>query len=274
MLSRAALLNIVPPRIGSILCTKTISGVLQRPRMEARDRGRLIPFETYPVLSPMQKTTLATHAPHQGLSPAYPFHVGSDYTRNDIFAVVGLPEHSGGPWYTGYTSRGPDWFIFCNVGISGRTGHDYENYFIGDDLVWSAKTNTHLRQPVIQQLLNPTGKVYLFYREGQRDPFTFAGSAHPVEVFDTAPVKVRWRFRTLDGRRQEYLLPEEVDDEDAAGLEGERRLVLVNIYERNPAARKKCISHWHPICQICEFDFEAAMELSVRALSMCITSSR
>jgi len=31
----------------------------------------------------------------------------------------------------------------------------------------------------------------------------------------------------VDGRRQEHIFPEEVDDEDAAGLEGERRSVFV-----------------------------------------------
>ena len=220
-------------------------------------QGTPHPVQDLPGLIAYAENYVATNAPHHERPLAYPFHIGSDYTRNDVFAVVGIAEHSGGPWYTGYTSHGPDWFIFCNVGTSGRTGHDYDNHFIGDDLVWSAKTNTHLRQPVIQQLLNPTGRVYLFYRDGQRDPFTFAGSARPVEVFDTTPAKVRWRFRAVDGRRQEYILPEEVDDEDAAGLEGERRSVLVNIYERNPAARRKCISHWKPICQVCEFDFEA-----------------
>lgn len=187
----------------------------------------------------------------------YPFREGADYTRNDVFGVVGVAPHTGGPWYTGYTSYGLDWFIFCNVGISGRTGHDYENHFVGDDLVWSAKTNTHLRQPGIQELLNCTGRVYLFYREGQRDPFTFAGTARPLEVLDTTPVKVRWRFLTIDGGRQRHLLPEEIDDEEATIIEGERRSVLVNIYERNPVARKKCIAHWKPICQVCEFDFGA-----------------
>jgi hypothetical protein len=97
-----------------------------------------------------------------------------------------------------------------------------------------------------------------------RDPFTFAGSARPVEVFDTMPVKVRWRFRAVDGRRQEYILQEEVDDEDAAGLEGERRSILVNIYERNPAARKKCISYWNPICQVCDLISRPFMEILVR----------
>jgi 5-methylcytosine-specific restriction enzyme A len=220
-------------------------------------QGTPHPVQDLPSLIAYAENYIASNAPHQERPLVYPFHIGSDYTRNDVFAVVGIPERSGGPWYTGYTSHGPDWFIFCNVGTRGRTGHDYDNHFTGDDLVWSAKTDTHLRQPVIQQLLNPTGRVYLFYREGQRDPFTFAGSARSVEVFDTTPVKVRWRFRAVDGRRQEHILPEEVDEEDAAGLEGERRSVFVNIYERNPAARRKCISHWKPICRVCEFDFEA-----------------
>jgi 5-methylcytosine-specific restriction protein A len=91
----------------------------------------------------------------------------------------------------------------------------------------------------------------------ERDPFTFAGSANQVEIFDTTPVKVRWRFRAVDGQLQEYILPEEVDDEDAAVFEGRRKSVFVNIYERDPTARRKCISHWKPICRACDFDFGA-----------------
>jgi 5-methylcytosine-specific restriction enzyme A len=200
---------------------------------------------------------VSTTTPPQERAPAHPFHIGSDYTRRDVFAVLGIPEHTGGPWFTGYTSHGPDWFIFCGVGTRGRTGHDYKNHFIGDDLVWFANSRSHLRQPTIQQLLNPAGRVYLFYRERERDPFTFAGSAYQVEAFDTTPVKVRWRFRTVDGQRQEYILAEEVDDEDAVSLEGTRKSILVNIYERDPNARRKCISHWKPICRACDFDFSA-----------------
>jgi hypothetical protein len=164
-----------------------------------------------------------------------PFNIGSEYTRRDVFAVLGIPDHNGGPWFTGYTSHGPDLFIFCGVGTTGRTGHDYNNHFVGDDLVWFAKATTRLYQPMIQQLLNPVGRVYVFYREDDRDPFTFAGSAVPIHVEDTTPVKIIWSFRSVNSTRQDYVLPEEVGDDGQLITEGSRKSILVNIFERNLA---------------------------------------
>ncbi|HYG14887.1 MAG TPA: HNH endonuclease [Bacteroidia bacterium] len=39
-------------------------------------------------------------------------------------------------------------------------------------------------------------------------------------------------------------------------IEGAKKTVSVNAYERNPEARKKCIAHWKAICTVCDFDFE------------------
>ncbi|MBM7662812.1 5-methylcytosine-specific restriction protein A [Bacillus mesophilus] len=38
--------------------------------------------------------------------------------------------------------------------------------------------------------------------------------------------------------------------------EGTRKTVTVNLYERNPLARKKCIEHYGVQCQVCDIDFE------------------
>lgn len=38
--------------------------------------------------------------------------------------------------------------------------------------------------------------------------------------------------------------------------EGTKTKVFVNRYERNPDARRKCIEHYGPICNVCGFDFE------------------
>lgn len=38
--------------------------------------------------------------------------------------------------------------------------------------------------------------------------------------------------------------------------EGKRKSVTVNIYERNPIARKQCIEHYGVQCQVCDFDFK------------------
>lgn len=70
----------------------------------------------------------------------YHFQVGKQYTRRDICKIIGVPEDTkGGNWDTGYNQYNEDWFIFCNIGIPGRTGHNYNNLLIGDNLVWYGK---------------------------------------------------------------------------------------------------------------------------------------
>jgi len=49
-------------------------------------------------------------------------------------------------------------------------------------------------------------------------------------------------------------LPEEIPD-DAVLLEGSKRRITVNAYERNPKARQACINHYGTTCVICGFDF-------------------
>ncbi len=51
-------------------------------------------------------------------------------------------------------------------------------------------------------------------------------------------------------------LPEEIDDaEDGTVSEGAKRTIQVNVYERDPAARRKCIAKWGLKCSVCSFDF-------------------
>lgn len=186
-----------------------------------------------------------------------PFRVGSPYHRKDVFRVIGVPnEPTGGNWFTGYTAHGDDWFIFCGVGTGGRTGHDYGNHFDGDRLVWFAKTSTNIQQASIQKLINPDGNVYVFFREEDRDPFTFAGLGKAVQVFDQTPVKIVWSFHPGDDTRLPTQMPEEVDEDEANTVpEGIRRTVQVNVYERDPNARRKCIERWGVKCSVCLFDF-------------------
>lgn len=50
-------------------------------------------------------------------------------------------------------------------------------------------------------------------------------------------------------------LPEEVSGNDL--IEGASKSVIVNAYERNPAAREKCLAHHGYACAVCNFDFES-----------------
>src|SRR5689334_1324480 len=95
----------------------------------------------------------------------YHFHVGRKYRRRDVYRAIGIPEDThGGNWDTGYARHGDNWFIFCNVGVPGRTGHDYPNQWLDGELHWYGKTGSHLRQPSIQSLVGPRGTTYVFHR--------------------------------------------------------------------------------------------------------------
>jgi 5-methylcytosine-specific restriction enzyme A len=181
----------------------------------------------------------------------YSFVVGTQYTRKDIFSVVGVSDPGGGSWYTGYTLYGEDHFIFCGVGTAGRTGHDYGNHFDGKELVWFGKSGSKLSQPSIQRLLKPKGHVYVFYRDGDREPFTFAGLGSPKTSKDTSPVQVVWSFVSP---LYSDSLPNEIHHPDTV-FEGAKKTVVVNAYERDPTAREKCLAHWGSACAVCDFTF-------------------
>lgn len=58
----------------------------------------------------------------------------------------------------------------------------------------------------------------------------------------------------IDSKTQ-VIFPDEID-ENLKFFEGKSKKVYVNVYERNTAARNKCIDYYGYKCQICEFDFE------------------
>ena len=59
------------------------------------------------------------------------FKVGKKYSREDVGYVCypkeGRPK--GGDWDTGYVRFNNNLIIFMNIGIPGRTGHDFPNDF-------------------------------------------------------------------------------------------------------------------------------------------------
>lgn len=197
-------------------------------------------------------------APEFAPTQAFNFKIGAQYSRNDVFDVLGIPHERGGQWFTGHRSFGPDAFIFCNVGSPGRTGHEYDNHFLGEQLVWYARGLSKVDHPSIQELMAPAGRLYVFYRENDRDAFTFAGVGRPFKISDETPVKVIWTFEDVLGLPPPGTMSEEIPaDEYDTVLEGAKKTVVVNVYERNPSARRRCLDRWGAVCQVCNFDFGA-----------------
>lgn len=128
--------------------------------------------------------------------PASSFGKNQLYTRPQLAALVGHPSAGGqgGDWYTGYARWNDEFFIFCNVGTPGKTGHDYANRWDGKELEWFGKTKSRMDTPTMAEMLSGAFPVHLFWRAKLDTPFTYAGLASAVEVRDTIPVEVRWAF--------------------------------------------------------------------------------
>jgi hypothetical protein len=124
----------------------------------------------------------------------YSFDVGTRYKREQVSEIVGDGGVTTGNWSTGYPQKNGATFIFCNVGNAGQTGHDYDNRFDGQDLVWRGRTGSKNGHSSIQQMTSPDAEVHVFWRSGGRDPFTYAGLATAVDISDEIPVRIRWKL--------------------------------------------------------------------------------
>lgn len=62
------------------------------------------------------------------------------------------------------------------------------------------------------------------------------------------------KYAALVDTQAPTLFPDEVSTDEPL-VEGASAKVSVNVYERNPIARKKCIEHYGCVCIVCEMDF-------------------
>ena len=115
------------------------------------------------------------------------FKRGVEYSRDEIARIVRPNDPpKGGSWTTGYARIGSDLFVFMNIGVPGRTGHDFENHYDEDTetLIWFSKPNAHSSNPLFKELLSGMLTPYFFARWEQRSPFTFLGSGTIDKVQD------------------------------------------------------------------------------------------
>jgi len=124
------------------------------------------------------------------------FKKGSKYSRKDIgfiyFPEKGRPR--GGAWDTGYVRVGTDLIVFMNIGVPGRTEHDFDNHYdeTNQTIVWYGKPNTNSNQPTFKKLINGEYNPHFFARWDNKNPkFTYLGIGKIVSYKDGVP--------TLDG---------------------------------------------------------------------------
>ena len=183
------------------------------------------------------------------------FEPGAKYTRADVKVLAGLPRNAkGGPWDTGIVEHDSEFIIFANVGIEGRTGHDYNNRWDGNHFRWSHRNGSSLSWSSVKRLNEEGKRVHLFWRDSNSAPFEYAGLATAVQVLDMTPVEFLWSFRTEYISESFFQGPDEVQHHEY--VEGSMHEVSVNVYERDPLARQACIEHYGTGCAVCGLRFE------------------
>jgi len=189
---------------------------------------------------------------------------GGAYSRKDIWTKLrpGETFPTGGNWLTGYATEGSNLFIFANIGVPGKTGHDFPNQYDAatGKMVWYGKPNAHSAQPTFIKLFEGTLNPQVFVRWDVDDPFFLYLGRATIEAYKDAidlgdgVSTIRLTLSFTDEDAMVNPPPEGLPD---SGLEGGRVSVQVNKYERDPRLRTECIRAHGPICTICDFDFEA-----------------
>lgn len=142
------------------------------------------------------------------------FKKGSQYTRKEVGWIL-LPETGrpkGGSWDTGYVTVGEKLIIFMNIGVPGKTEHDFDNDFDEESglITWFGKPKTHSRQPLFIKLLNKELTPYFFARWDNNDPkFTYLGIGSVVKYDDDAETEsgIKAIKLLLSVNDAEYILP-------------------------------------------------------------------
>lgn len=127
------------------------------------------------------------------------FKVGQKYKRVHVLELIDAPKNEKGKWggiySTGYFKLDNAYYVFVNVGVEGRTGHNYDNKFTSsDELYWFAKENAKFHQNQIQELLNSKTIVHIFFREENRDDFIYAGLGKAIAYENSSPIQITWKI--------------------------------------------------------------------------------
>ena len=121
------------------------------------------------------------------------FKRGSSYSRKDIGNICypGVGRPAGGTWDTGYVRFENNLIIFMNIGIPGRTGHDFNNQFDHktNTIIWYGKPNSHSNQPTFKKLFNGELTPHFFARWDTKSKFIYLGIGSIINFDDNVQTK-------------------------------------------------------------------------------------
>jgi 5-methylcytosine-specific restriction protein A len=147
--------------------------------------------------------------------------------------------------------------ILESLGMKESSAHDYIYSYskLIQGKLYTRNTNAFATEYYLKQIHEESGVNGL-----KNALLSLSQHINYYEAVSGTSVKKRKdiynRFYELVKTKSDYTIyPDEVDPEIEYS-EGKTKKVLVNNYERNPLARKKCIEHFGLNCQVCDFNFE------------------
>ena len=106
--------------------------------------------------------------------------VGKTYSRSEVFEILaGQSVQIGGNRSLGVVSEGRFVLGFANLGVPGKTGHDFPNFYDEEThhMDWFGQPNSHSKQPMMAALIERSRPLLMFTRYKTSDPFKFRGQA-------------------------------------------------------------------------------------------------
>ncbi|NKI27303.1 hypothetical protein HCG49_12080 [Arenibacter sp. 6A1] len=104
-----------------------------------------------------------------------------------------------------------------------------------------------------------TDSIKVFFKDRLNPPNSHGEITIELKTFEDIELIYQLLFirhlKLINRNPEKIIYPDEVDSE-IEYVEGKTKKVLVNSYERNPIARKKCIEHYGLNCQVCDFNFK------------------
>lgn len=152
-----------------------------------------------------------------------------------------------------------------------RLGKKPKGLFASGHVVQKAYEDTHWEYEKAKQgktsyfvkmkldiLLDPSQESQILPRELLNDPpfseMHWDTQISGVEIPDMVANQLEILWKSFNNSVN-FSFPEEIEENQGDIFEGAVRKITVNAYERNPEARRKCISHYGAKCSICDFDF-------------------
>jgi hypothetical protein len=167
--------------------------------------------------------------------------------------------------------------------------HRYDDVFDRDLLYWDSRASHDKKSTQVRELGRSASDVIAFARlrerneDGKTQSFLYLGILDFIDWWGANPVHFTWRLRAssdlsgngewkllaawrpaMEGRRNS--LDRGTSEERptlsnagsaAFGKEGGKDRVTINRYERDPRARRECLSVHGTVCFVCAFDFAA-----------------